>query len=76
RIIEEQGLVQVSDTTSLDAWVTQAIEENPGPVSDFRGGKDKALGFLVGQVMKLSRGKANPQRINERLRALLSGDGA
>ncbi|MBM3213902.1 Asp-tRNA(Asn)/Glu-tRNA(Gln) amidotransferase subunit GatB [Candidatus Poribacteria bacterium] len=76
RIIEEQGLVQVSDTTSLDAWVTQAIEENPGPVSDFRGGKDKALGFLVGQVMKLSRGKANPQRINERLRALLSGGGA
>ncbi|MAF11420.1 Asp-tRNA(Asn)/Glu-tRNA(Gln) amidotransferase GatCAB subunit B [Candidatus Poribacteria bacterium] len=70
-IVEEKGLVQVTDTSAIDEWVRQVIEDNPGPAEDYRGGTAKALGFLVGQVMKLSRGKANPQLVNQALRAAL-----
>ncbi|MEO2005091.1 MAG: Asp-tRNA(Asn)/Glu-tRNA(Gln) amidotransferase GatCAB subunit B, partial [Candidatus Poribacteria bacterium] len=71
-IVEAKGLVQVTDASAIDDWIRQAIEENPGPAADFRGGTAKALGFLVGQVMKLSRGKANPRMVNELLRKALS----
>ncbi|HLS90458.1 MAG TPA: Asp-tRNA(Asn)/Glu-tRNA(Gln) amidotransferase subunit GatB [Limnochordia bacterium] len=72
-IVKEQGLEQISDTGELEALVDQVIAENPGPVEDVRSGKAKAIGFLVGQVMKASRGKANPQRVNEILRQRLLG---
>ena len=67
-IVEEKGLVQISDEGQLLPLVRRIIEENPGPVADYRGGKKKALGFLVGQVMKETRGKANPQLVNELFR--------
>ncbi len=70
-IVDEKGLVQVTDTSAIDEWIRQVIAENPGPADDFRGGADKALGFLVGQVMKLSRGKANPRMVNQALRDAL-----
>lgn len=71
-IVAEEGLEQISDAAELEAIVTRVIAENPGPADDFRGGKEKALGFLVGQVMKATRGQANPGLVNEILRAKLS----
>ena len=59
-IIDEFGLTQVSDTNELQVVVLQAIAENPKAVEDFRAGKDTAQKFLVGQVMRLTQGKANP----------------
>ncbi|MDP6380841.1 MAG: Asp-tRNA(Asn)/Glu-tRNA(Gln) amidotransferase GatCAB subunit B, partial [Phycisphaerae bacterium] len=61
QIVEEKGLAQISDTGELDAAVDKVIAENPEPVADFRAGKKKALGRLIGEVMKASKGKANPQ---------------
>jgi len=72
-IIEAKGLKQVSDSGAIDAIITQVMEANPGQVEGYRGGKDKLLGFFVGQVMKASRGKANPGMVNQRLKALLKG---
>jgi aspartyl-tRNA(Asn)/glutamyl-tRNA(Gln) amidotransferase subunit B len=72
-VIREQGLVQVSDTGAIDAIIAGVLAANPEEVALFRGGKDKLLGFFVGQVMKASKGKANPQLVNERLRAALKG---
>jgi aspartyl-tRNA(Asn)/glutamyl-tRNA(Gln) amidotransferase subunit B len=66
-IVEEKGLVQVSDDSAICGFIDKVIQDNPGPVEDFRGGKDKALGFLMGQVMRMSQGKANPQRTRELL---------
>ncbi len=60
-LVEEKGLEQLSDTGALAAVVRQVIEEHPSPVRDYRRGKVKALGFLMGQVMKKTAGKANPQ---------------
>ncbi len=59
-IVERKGLAQVSDTSAIEAFCDQAIAANPGPAADFRAGKLAALNFLKGQVMKLSKGKANP----------------
>ena len=64
-IVEEQELAQVSDSGALEALVDQALAENPKSVADFRNGKTAALKFLMGQVMRLSRGKANPQMVNK-----------
>ncbi len=64
-IVEEKGLVQISDTSELESIVEEVVQANPGPVEDFKGGKKKALGFLVGQVMKATRGQANPQMVNK-----------
>jgi aspartyl-tRNA(Asn)/glutamyl-tRNA(Gln) amidotransferase subunit B len=72
-IVETRGLRQVTDTSALEAWVVEAIAENPGPVEQFRAGKDGAINFLVGQVMKKSRGAANVGTVKELLRAKLSG---
>ncbi|MBV9462942.1 MAG: Asp-tRNA(Asn)/Glu-tRNA(Gln) amidotransferase subunit GatB [Verrucomicrobiae bacterium] len=65
KIVEEQGLAQVQDTGALEKWCDEAIAANPGPVGDYRGGKVAALNFLKGQVMKLSKGKANPALVGE-----------
>jgi aspartyl-tRNA(Asn)/glutamyl-tRNA(Gln) amidotransferase subunit B len=64
-IVEEKGLKQVSDAGAIEAFVDQAIEANPGPVADYKAGKTSALNFLKGQVMKLSKGKANPALAGE-----------
>lgn len=71
-IVEAKGLVQISDTSEIEAIVQSVLDENPGPVEDFRNGKGKAKGFLVGQVMKASKGKANPQMVNEMLDRMLA----
>lgn len=65
RIVAEKGLTQVTDAGAIEAMIDRVIGENPASVEDFRGGKDRALKFLVGQVMKESKGKANPQLVNE-----------
>ena len=71
RIIRERGLEQISDTASIDALVQKVLDANPGQAAQYRGGKTQVLGFLVGQVMKASQGKANPKQVNEALRRLL-----
>src|SRR5579883_2570365 len=70
-IVEERGLVQISDEAALDRIVQDVIAENPGPVADVRAGKDKAVTYLVGQVMKKTRGRANPELVNRLLRERL-----
>ncbi|ADU50426.1 aspartyl/glutamyl-tRNA(Asn/Gln) amidotransferase subunit B [Thermaerobacter marianensis DSM 12885] len=72
-IVRERGLVQVTDEGQLVEWVERAIAENPEAVANYKGGKTTALGFLVGQVMRYSKGKANPQRVNELLKERLDG---
>lgn len=72
-IVKEKGLVQIADADELGAITDRVITANPGPAADFRGGKEKALGFLVGQVMKETKGKANPQLVNRLLREKLQG---
>lgn len=67
-IVSEKGLFQISDQEALRAIVDQVVAENPKSVDDYKGGKEKALGFLVGQVMRLSKGKANPDLVNALLR--------
>jgi len=64
-IIRSKGLVQVTDTESIDTWVQEVIRENPKEVESYKSGKTKVIGFLVGQIMKKSRGKANPKVVNE-----------
>ncbi|ANE45125.1 glutamyl-tRNA amidotransferase [Paenibacillus swuensis] len=73
QIVEEQGLVQISDEGAIRAIVEQVVAANPASVADFKAGKDKAIGFLVGQVMKESRGKANPALVNSLLIQILNG---
>ena len=72
-IIEEQGLVQVSDTGEIDALIDGVMAANSDALASYRAGKDALFGFFVGQVIKASKGKANPQVVNERLRAKLKG---
>lgn len=71
-MIAEQGLEQVSDTGELSNIINTLVADNPDQVAQFRAGKDKVLGFFVGQVMKATQGKANPKTVNELLRAALS----
>ena len=71
-IVERRGLRQVIDTGALEAWVDEAIAENPGPVEQFRGGKEGALNAILGQVMKKSGGSANPKAVRELLLERLS----
>ena len=66
-IIKKQGLMQISDETALKTMIEQVVETNPKSVEDYKAGKTKALGFLVGQIMKQSRGQANPAVINRLL---------
>jgi aspartyl-tRNA(Asn)/glutamyl-tRNA(Gln) amidotransferase subunit B len=64
-IVEEKGLVQVKDEGAIEAIVDEVLAENPTEVEQFRAGKDKLLGFFVGQTMRKTKGKANPQLVNE-----------
>ena len=72
-IIEEKGLKQVSDSGAIDAIIQEVMDANPEQVEGYRGGKDKLFGFFVGQVMKASKGQANPAMVNQRLKELLKG---
>jgi len=67
-IVEEKGLKQISDEDKLEKLVEEIIEDNPDVIEDIRNGKDKAIGYLVGQVMKETKGKANPQMVNKMFR--------
>jgi len=64
-VVKEKGLLQITDEAEIAAIVEQVMAENPGPVQDYRDGKKKAMGFLIGQVMKATKGKANPQLVNK-----------
>ena len=72
-VVREKGLLQISDEGELAAVVDEVIAQNPSVAEDYRGGKEKALGFLVGQVMKATKGRANPGMVNELLRERLRG---
>lgn len=72
RIVKEKGLAQLSDSSAIEAFARQAIDANPKVAADYRAGKQPALMYLVGQVMKLSRGKANPSLAADLLKSLLS----
>ena len=69
--VREKGLVQVSDSSAIDAVVAEVLAENPAEVEAYRGGKTKLMGFFVGQVMRKMKGKANPALVNEALGRLL-----
>ncbi|HVN86701.1 MAG TPA: Asp-tRNA(Asn)/Glu-tRNA(Gln) amidotransferase subunit GatB [Candidatus Binatia bacterium] len=73
RIVAEQGLTQVTDDGPILAAIDSVLAGNAAKVVEYRGGKDKLFGFFVGQVMKLTQGKANPQKVNELLKAKLAG---
>jgi aspartyl-tRNA(Asn)/glutamyl-tRNA(Gln) amidotransferase subunit B len=70
-VIERLGLRQISDAGALEAAVDQVLAANPKLVEDYRGGKEKAFNSLVGQVMKVTQGKANPVQVNEILKRKL-----
>lgn len=70
-IVKEKGLTQVKDEGAIEAIVDAVLAENPSEVEQYRGGKEKLMGFFVGQVMRKSKGKANPQLVNEILRKKL-----
>lgn len=70
-IISAKGLSQISDTAELEKIIDKVLAENPASVADYQAGKEKAIGFLVGQVMKATKGAANPQSVNEILREKL-----
>ncbi len=72
-IVEEKGLKQVSDTGAIEAIIDEVIAANPGQLEQYRAGKDKLLGFFVGQVMKATQGKANPGVVNSLLKPKLDG---
>jgi aspartyl-tRNA(Asn)/glutamyl-tRNA(Gln) amidotransferase subunit B len=72
-IISEKGLGQISDTREIEEAISQVISANAQPVADFKAGKVQALKFLVGQVMKATRGRANPQLVDELLKKKLGG---
>jgi aspartyl-tRNA(Asn)/glutamyl-tRNA(Gln) amidotransferase subunit B len=71
-IVEERGLKQTSDTGAIDAAIDKILADNAEKVAEYKGGKQQLFGFFVGQTMKAMQGKANPQIVNERLRAKLS----
>ncbi len=72
-IIEEKGMVQITNEGALAGTITSIIEANPAQLADYRGGKEKLFGFFVGQVMKSTQGKANPQMVNDLLKKMLAG---
>ena len=71
-IIAERGFRQISDTAAIDGIVDEVLASNPGAVADFAAGKPQAIGFLVGQVMKATRGQANAALVQAALRARLA----
>lgn len=73
KIVEEKGLESVSDSGELEKWADEVIAENPGPAEEYKNGKDNAINFLMGQVMKKSRGKASPDQVKEMLTQKIRG---
>ena len=71
-IIEGRGLKQITDTSAIEEIVDKVIAANPGQVAEYKSGKDKLIGFFVGQVMKETGGKANPGQVNKILKEKLS----
>ncbi|NOY58055.1 MAG: Asp-tRNA(Asn)/Glu-tRNA(Gln) amidotransferase subunit GatB [Calditrichaeota bacterium] len=71
-VVEQEGLLQISDTSALEATLDQVLQENPNEVQAFLNGKEKVVGFLMGQVMRATSGKANPKSVNALLRKKLS----
>ena len=65
--VKEKGLAQISDTSALEAAVDEVIAANPAEVEAYRGGKTKLISFFVGQIMRATKGKANPALVNELL---------
>ena len=72
-IIEARGLKQITDSGAIESLIDEVISENPDQVEQFRAGKEKVLGFFVGQVMKRSKGQANPGQVNQMLQTRLKG---
>jgi aspartyl-tRNA(Asn)/glutamyl-tRNA(Gln) amidotransferase subunit B len=72
-VIEARGLKQISDAGAIETLIDEVLAANPGPVAEYRAGKEKAFNSLVGQCMKATRGKANPQQVNEILKRKLAG---
>ena len=70
--IEKMGVEQVSDEGEIDELINRVLQQNPKMVEDYKNGKDKLFGFFVGQVMKESKGKANPQIVNKILQDKLA----
>jgi aspartyl-tRNA(Asn)/glutamyl-tRNA(Gln) amidotransferase subunit B len=70
-VIEARGLRQITDTSAIEAIVDRVIAANPGQAEEYRAGKEKLIGFFVGQVMKETGGKANPGQVNEILKSKL-----
>ncbi len=70
-IIQKEGLTQITDSKAMDEIILRVLKENPENVAEFKAGKEKALNALVGKMMKLTQGKANPQWVNQRLKELL-----
>ena len=73
-IVEREGLTQLSDDSALEAIVAEVVADSPEQAASYRGGKAAALGWFVGQVMRRTGGRANPQRVNALLRRALGGD--
>lgn len=71
-IVKEKGLTQITDTSAIEAAVDKVIADNPGQVEHFKAGNPKVIGWFVGQIMKATQGKANPQQVNQLLKAKLS----
>ena len=71
RYVQEHGLKTVNDESALRETIAGVIADNPQSVEDYRNGKEKAIGFLVGQTMKAMKGKANPGMVNRILKELL-----
>jgi aspartyl-tRNA(Asn)/glutamyl-tRNA(Gln) amidotransferase subunit B len=72
-IVEREGLTQLSDESALEAMVADIVAQSPGQAASYRGGKEAALGWFVGQVMRRTGGRANPRRVNDLLRKALGG---
>ena len=72
-IIEKKGLKQITDSGALEKAIAEVMAANPAQLTDYRSGKDKLFAFFVGQVMKATKGKANPQQVNELLQKMLKG---
>jgi aspartyl-tRNA(Asn)/glutamyl-tRNA(Gln) amidotransferase subunit B len=70
-IIEARGLKQITDSSAIEALIDEVLAANPIPVAEYRAGKEKAFNSLVGQAMKATKGKANPQQVNELLKLKL-----
>ena len=72
-IIEAKGLKQITDTGAIEKVIDEVMAANPKQLADYRSGKDKLFGFFVGQVMKVTGGKANPAQVNDLLKSKLAG---